>query len=63
MSVIKFSIADIKIYFINFNLIAYQKNPKIVNKFLKTTIISLILFIIIYNLLNSSFLNLKTFLQ
>ena len=63
MSVIKLSIVDIKIYFINFILTVDRKNPKIAKKFLKISIIPLILFIIIYNLLNSSFLNLKAFLQ
>ena len=39
------------------------KNPKIAKKFLITTIITSILFIMIYYLVNSGFLNLRNFLQ
>ena len=39
------------------------KNPKIAKKFLITTIITSILFIMIYYLVNNGFLNLRNFLQ
>ena len=39
------------------------KNPKIAKKFLITTIITSILFIMIYYLLNNGFLNLRDYLQ
>jgi len=39
------------------------KNPKIAKKFLITTIITSILFIVIYYLVNNDFLNLRNFLQ
>ena len=39
------------------------KNPKIAKKFLATTIITSILFIVIYYLVNNNFLNLRNFLQ
>ena len=39
------------------------KNPKIAKKFLITTIITSILFIMIYYFVNSGFLNLRNFLQ
>ena len=39
------------------------KNPKIAKKFLITTIITSILFIVIYYLVNIGFLNLRNFLQ
>ena len=39
------------------------KNPKIAKKFLITTIITSILFIVIYYLVNNGFLNLRNFLQ
>ena len=39
------------------------KNPKIGKKFLITTIITSLLFIVIYYLVNSGFLNLRNFLQ
>ena len=39
------------------------KNPKIGKKFLITTIITSILFIMIYYLSNNGFLNLRNFLQ
>ena len=39
------------------------KNPKIGKKFLITTIITSILFIVIYYLVNNNFLNLRNFLQ
>ena len=39
------------------------KNPNIVKKFLATTIITSILFIVIYYLVNNDFLNLRNFLQ
>tara|TARA_B100000965_G_scaffold78363_2_gene62305 strand:- start:3333 stop:3587 length:255 start_codon:yes stop_codon:yes gene_type:complete len=39
------------------------KNPKIAKKFLITTIITSILFIVIYYLSNNGFLNLRNFLQ
>ena len=39
------------------------KNPKIARKFLITTIITSILFIVIYYLVNNGFLNLRNFLQ
>tara|TARA_B100000700_G_scaffold307314_1_gene383615 strand:- start:224 stop:478 length:255 start_codon:yes stop_codon:yes gene_type:complete len=39
------------------------KNPKIGKKFLITTIITSILFIMIYYLVNNGFLNLRNFLQ
>ena len=39
------------------------KNPNIVKKFLSTTIITSILFIVIYYLVNNDFLNLRTFFQ
>ena len=39
------------------------KNPKIAKKFLITTIITSIIFIVIYYLTNNSFLNLRNFLQ
>ncbi len=38
-------------------------NPKIAQKFLITTIITSILFIVIYYLVSNSFLNLRNFLQ
>ena len=39
------------------------KNPKIAKKFFITTIITSILFIVIYYLVNNDFLNLRNFLQ
>ena len=39
------------------------KNPNIAKKFLTTTIITSILFIVIYYLVNNDFLNLRNFLQ
>jgi|TARA_Y100001970_G_scaffold231016_1_gene287059 predicted secreted protein len=39
------------------------KNPKIGKKFLITTIITSLLFIVIYYLVNNGFLNLRNFLQ
>ena len=39
------------------------KNPKIAKKFLITTIITSILFIVIYYLVNNGFFNLRNFLQ
>jgi len=39
------------------------KNPKIAQKFLITTIITSMLFIMIYYLVNKGFLNLRNFLQ
>ena len=39
------------------------KNPKIAKKFLITTIITSLLFIVIYYLVNNGFLNLRNFLQ
>ena len=39
------------------------KNPKIAKKFLITTIITSILFIVIYYLSNKGFLNLREYLQ
>ena len=39
------------------------KNPNIVKKFLATTIITSILFIVIYYLVNNDFLNLRNFFQ
>ena len=39
------------------------KNPKIAKKFLITTIITSMLFIMIYYLVNKGFLNLRNFLQ
>ena len=39
------------------------KNPKIAKKFLITTIITSILFIVIYYLVNNNLLNLRNFLQ
>ena len=39
------------------------KNPNIVKKFLSTTIITSILFIVIYYLVNNDFLNLRNFFQ
>ena len=39
------------------------KNPKIAKKFLITTIITSIVFIVIYYLVNNGFLNLRNFLQ
>ena len=39
------------------------KNPNIAKKFLITTIITSILFIVIYYLSNNGFLNLRNFLQ
>ena len=39
------------------------KNPHIPKKFLITTIITSILFIVIYYLVNNNFLNLRNFLQ
>ncbi len=39
------------------------KNPKIAKKFLITTIITSILFIVIYYLTNKGFLNLRNFLE
>ena len=39
------------------------KNPKIAKKFLITTIITSILFIMVYYLVNNDFLNLRNFLQ
>ncbi len=39
------------------------KNPKIAKKFLIATIITSILFIVIYYLVNNDFLNLRNFLQ
>ena len=39
------------------------KNPKIGKKFLATTIITSIVFIVIYYLVNNDFLNLRNFLQ
>ena len=39
------------------------KNPKIGKKFLITTIITSILFIVIYYLVNNGFFNLRNFLQ
>ena len=38
-------------------------NPKIAKKFLITTIITSIIFIMIYYLVNNNFLNLRNFLQ
>ena len=38
------------------------KNPKIAKKFLITTIITSLLFIVIYYLVNNGFLNLRNFL-
>ena len=39
------------------------KNPKIAKKFLITTIITSIVFIVIYYLVNNGFFNLRNFLQ
>ena len=39
------------------------KNPKIAKKFLITTIITSILFIVIYYLVNNNFFNLRNFLK
>ena len=39
------------------------KNPKIAKKFLVTTIITSILFVVIYYMTNIGFLNLRNFLQ
>ena len=39
------------------------KNPKIAKKFLITTIITSIVFIVIYYLVNNNLLNLRNFLQ
>ena len=39
------------------------KNPNIAKKFLATTIITSILFIVIYYLVNNDFLNLRDFFQ
>ena len=39
------------------------KNPKIAKKFLITTIITSLLFIVIYYLVNNGFFNLRNFLQ
>ena len=39
------------------------KNPKIAKKFLITTIITSLLFIMIYYLIKSGFLNIRTLLQ
>ena len=39
------------------------KNPKIAKKFLITTIITSILFVVIYYMTNIGFLNLRNFLQ
>ena len=39
------------------------KNPNIAKKFLVTTIITSIVFIVIYYLVNNDFLNLRNFLQ
>tara|TARA_B100001540_G_scaffold50464_1_gene45565 strand:+ start:511 stop:687 length:177 start_codon:yes stop_codon:yes gene_type:complete len=39
------------------------ENPKIVKKFIYTTVISTVLFLIIFNLVQNNYLNLRNFLM